>query len=123
MPFWGKRYTLRRHGEDRIINGYSASGYKDITVFLDVQTMSEKEVIEAGGSRDQMTLKTFGDFPARCSSQEEGVKPDQLLYEGRWYECVSSRFSGNTILRHWTSTFQLIPASTDPLPSGLEGIG
>lgn len=113
MPFFGDDYTLRRYEKDIIVNGYAGAMYKEITVFLDVQTMSDDEVIEAGGSRDKMMLKTFGDFPIRCSKQEEGVRSDQLFYDGRWFECMSSRESKNTFIRHWTSTFELIPASTD----------
>lgn len=125
MPFFGDDYILRRYGEDKIVNGYSTAGYEDITVFLDVQTMSDDEVVEAGGSRDKMMLKTFGDFPIRCSKQEEGVRSDQLLYEGRWFECISSKLSKNTIIRHWTSTFELVPASTNSKPdeSVTEGTG
>lgn len=114
MPFFASNYTLRRYGEDKIVNGYPTAGYEDMTVSLDVQTLSDDEVIEAGGSRDKMMLKSFGDFPIRTSKQEEGVRSDQLLYEGRWFECMSSRLSRNTILKHWTSTFELIPVSNNP---------
>ena len=51
MPFFGANYTLRRYGKDKIVNGYPTAGYEDITVFLDVQTMSDNEVVNAGGSR------------------------------------------------------------------------
>lgn len=114
MPFFASNYTLRRYTEDKIVNGYPTAGYEDMTVSLDVQTLSDDEVIEAGGSRDKMMLKSFGDFPIRTSKQEEGVRSDQLLYEGRWFECMSSRLSRNTIIKHWTSTFELIPVSNNP---------
>ncbi len=113
MPFFAADYTLRRYEKDSVVNGYPTAGYKDITVSLDVQEMSDQEVIEAGGSRDKMMLKAFGDFPVRTSKQEDGIRSDQLLYEGRWFECMSSRLSRNTILKHWTSTFELIPTSTN----------
>ena len=48
MPFFGENYTLRRYGKDVVVNGYPIAGYEDITVFLDVQTMSDDEVVEAG---------------------------------------------------------------------------
>ena len=118
MPFFGSSYTLRRYGE--IIDGYPTAGYEDIQVILDVQTLSDDEVIEAGGSRDEEMLKTFGDFPVRTSKQEECVRSDQLLYDGRWFECMSSRLSRNTILKHWTSTFKLIPVSENKEPSNSE---
>lgn len=121
MPFFGEYYTLRRFEKEKIVNGYASMGYKDTTVFLDVQTLSDDEMVEEGGSRDKWVLKTFGDFPIRCSKQEEGVKSDQLFYEGRWFECSSSRCSRNTILNHWTSTFVLIPANTEPEPISQEG--
>lgn len=116
MPFFAENYTLRRYRKDLVVNGYPTAGYEDIMVSLDVQTMSDDEVIEVGGSRDKEMLKTFGNFPIRTSKQEEGVRSDQLLYEGRWFECMSSRLSRNTILKHWTSTFELVPASTNPEP-------
>ncbi len=120
MPFFGEDYMLRRYKKDVVINGYPTAGYEDIAVFLDVQTMSDDEVIESGGSRDKMMLKTFGDFPVRCSKQEEGVRSDQLFYEGRWFECMSSRQSKNTFIQHWISIFELIPASTNPGPAEAE---
>ena len=82
--------------------------------------ISDDEVIEAGGSRDEEMLKTFGDFPVRTSKQEDCVRSDQLLYDGRWFECMSSRLSRNTILKHWTSTFKLIPVSENKEPSNSE---
>lgn len=114
MPFFGDNYTLRRFGESTIINGYSTEGYTDKNVFLDVQTVSDEATIEEVGSRDQMLLKTFGDFPIRCSKQDKGVVSDQILYDGRWYECISSKLSRNTFIEHWTSTFSLIPENPDP---------
>ncbi|MCD7826346.1 MAG: hypothetical protein LUH14_10365 [Clostridiaceae bacterium] len=120
MPFFGRNYTLRRYGEDTVVNGYPVAEYEDISVVLDVQTLSDDEVIETGGSRDRMMLKTFGDFPIRCSKQEDGVRSDQLLYEGRWFECMSSRLSENTLIKHWTSTFELIPVSQNPAPTETE---
>ena len=34
MPFFGSSYTLRRYGEDKIIDGYPTAGYEDIQVIL-----------------------------------------------------------------------------------------
>lgn len=90
MPFFGNTYTLRRYGKDQIIDGYPTAGYEDIQVVLDVQTMSDDEVIEAGGSRDEEMLKTFGDFPVRTSKQEECVRSDQLLYDGSIEDVTNS---------------------------------
>ena len=120
MPFFGRMYILRRYEEDQIVDGYQVAGYADRQVFLDVQMQSDKEVIEAGGSRDDVLLKTFGDFPIQTSRQEKGLRADQLLYDGRWFECKSSRLSENTILKHWTSTFQLIPVSKNADPTEAE---
>lgn len=114
MPFFADYYILRRYMGDKLVHGYPIADYHDISVSLDVQTLSDDELAEEGGSRDKMMLKAFGDFPMRCSKQEEGVRSDQLLYEGRWYECIASRLSRNTIIKHWTSTFELIPAAANP---------
>lgn len=121
MPFFAEDYTLRRYEKDAVVNGYPTAGCQDITISLDVQVMSDEEVIEAGGSRDKMMLKTFGNFPVRTSNQEEGIRSDQLLYEGRWFECMSSRLSKNTILKHWTSTFELVPVSINETESSEMG--
>ena len=116
MPFFGDNYTLRRFGKSTIVNGYPTEGYVDESVFLDVQTVSDEATIEESGSRDQMLLKTFGDFPIQCSKQDKGVVSDQILYDGRWYECISSKLSRNTFIKHWTSTFSLIPEDKNPDP-------
>lgn len=35
MPFFGSSYTLRRYGEDKIIDGYPTAGYEDMPyIFL-----------------------------------------------------------------------------------------
>lgn len=112
MPFFKKEYILRRHSADEIIDGHRVAGYQDIPVILDVQTLSAKEVVDVSGSRDEVILKTFGDFPVRVSKIEDGVRADQLLFDGRWYECKSSRLSENTILKHWTSIFELMPSNS-----------
>lgn len=95
------------------MNGYPVASFEDVAVTLDVQMMSDKAIIEAGGSRGDMMLKSFGTFPIRISNQNECVRSDQLLYNGRWYECITSRLSQNTILKHWTSTFKLLPAEAE----------
>lgn len=120
MPFFKDTYILRRFSESKIVNGYPVSGSEDIKVELDVQTVSDDVLMEETGSRDKMILKTFGNFPIRCSKQEEGVVSDQLFYEGRWFECISSRLSKNTFIKHWTSTFSLVPESTESVPKDME---
>lgn len=109
MPFFGKNYTLRRYAKGKVVNGYVTAAHEDQSVFFDVQMISDDEVKEDAGSRDKMMLKTFGDFPVRCTKQEDGVQPDRLFYDGRWYECTSSRLSQNTFIKHWTSVFTLLP--------------
>lgn len=111
MPFFGENYILRRFGESKLINGYPVIEHEDITVFLDVQESFHHKKTEEAGSRDDMTLTTFGDVPIRCSKQEQGVLSDQLLYKGRWFECTSSILNKNTILKHWMSTFSLVNES------------
>ena len=120
MPFFKDTYILRRFGESTIINGHQIFQNEDMEVELDVQTVSDEELMEETGSRDKMILKTFGDFPIRCSKQEDNVVSDQLFYEGRWFECISSRLSKNTFIKHWTSTFSLVPESTEPIPDKTE---
>ena len=33
MPFFGSSYTLRRYGEDKIIDGYPTAGYEDMCIW------------------------------------------------------------------------------------------
>ena len=59
MPFFKDTYILRRFGESTIINGHQISGNEDMEVELDVQTVSDEELMEETGSRDKMILKTI----------------------------------------------------------------
>ena len=106
------------------IRRWGADGRHDFQMRLNVQPLRADELQALPeGLRQTKRLKAWGPSLLTAADQSMQQRGDWMYYCGRWYECVSSRFSGNTILRHWTSTFQLIPASTDPLPSGLEGIG
>ena len=112
-----KPYTLRRHGEQTVVNGYASFAYADKTVRLNVQPQAP-DSFEGRDEGDATVkqLKSWG--PAMLTSANEitGVPGDLLFYNGAWYECKSSVMWDHTILSHYQSDFVILPADKQPDP-------
>ena len=118
MNFFKKSYTIRRYtGEPQEIDGYLVSGYEDITMRMDVQTTDETTVTAEDGDEAVQTLKAFCDSEIYTNDAKRGSEADRLWFQGKWFECRSSRLSENTPLRHWTTTFVECLVQDDP-PGG-----
>lgn len=105
MNFFKKPHTLRRYFSPIYERGYSTIPYEDIVLPMDVQTMENVSVTIEDGTRSVQQLKVFCDFEILVENQGTQQKGDRLWFQGKWFECKSSRLSENTPLRHWTSTF------------------
>ena len=105
MDFFRKPHALRRYKEPKIVRGYSSIPYEDLTFLMDVQTMEDVVITEGDGSRSVQRLKVFCDDEILVENTLKKQKADRLWFQGKWFECRSSRLSENTPLRHWTSTF------------------
>jgi hypothetical protein len=102
-------YTIRRHGEQKVVSGYAVSGDSDFTAKLNVQPLSAKELLALPeGERTVARVKTFGS-DALISADEHSQTPGDLLYyDGRWYECKSCVHWLHTPLAHYEAVFVIL---------------
>lgn len=105
MNFFKRPHTLRRFSAPKYVQGYSSIPYKDRTVLMDVQTLSDDIITTPDGSVSVKRLKVFCDTVILVEDTERKQKADRVYFQGKWFECKSSRLSENTILRHYTATF------------------
>ena len=105
MNFFSKSYTLRRYQEPKIIRGYHSIPYEEFMLLMDVQTMENVVITTPDGSESVQRLKAFCDDKILVENTAEKQKADRLWFQGKWFECRSSRLSENTPLRHYTATF------------------
>lgn len=105
LNFFKKPYTLRRYSEPVFVDGYSSIPYEDLTLPMDVQTVSDDVITTPDGTTSVQRLKVFCDYPILVESTEKQQKADRIYFQGKWFECKSSRLSENTPLKHYTATF------------------
>ena len=105
MNFLKKNYTLRRYSEPKYVKGYSSIPYEDKTLPMDIQTSENIVETAQEGRRSIQQLKVFCDYEILVENEHTHQKADRIWFQGKWFECRSSRLSENTPLRHWTSTF------------------
>ena len=115
MNFLKRNYVLRRYLEPTITEGYFSIPYKDSTLPIDIQTLQDTVETTPEGRRSIQNLKVFCDFEIYVEDEEKKRKADRVWFQGKWFECQSSRLSENTPLRHWTATFiQCLDAEEGP---------
>lgn len=105
MNFLKRPKLLRRYSEPIYIRGYSTIPYEDITLPIDVQTLEDTVITTPDGSKSVQTLKVFCDSAILVEDEDKQQKADRLWFQNKWFDCISSRLSENTPLRHWTATF------------------
>lgn len=105
MNIFKKPHTIRRYSAPKIVRGYSSIPYEELTLPMDVQTLKDETITTPEGTKSVQRLKVFCDFEILVENQGTQQKGDRLWFQGKWFECKSSRLSENTPLRHWTSTF------------------
>lgn len=105
MNFLKRIYLLRRHFRPQIVRGYFSISYKDFMLPMDIQTLEDEVITTSAGSRSVQRLKVFCDSIILVENQENQQKADHIWFQGKWFECRSSRLSENTPLRHWTAVF------------------
>lgn len=105
LGIWKKKRIVRRFDASKMINGHQTSGFTDSVAVIDVQTTSSTGKTDTDGDEHVQRLKAFGDYQMRVADIDNGVKADLLWFQGRWFECIASRLSENTFLKHWTSEF------------------
>lgn len=117
-------YAIRRHGEQKIVNGYAVSGHSHFTARLNVQPLSANELLALPeGERTVKRVKAFG-ADALISADGHAKTPgDLLFYDGKWYECTSCVRWLHTPLSHYESEFVILAEQPARPPSGEGGAG
>lgn len=105
MNFFKRLHLLRRYSEQTVVRGYTSIAYTDMKLLMDVQTMENTSRTTPDGTESVQRLKVFCDFELYTEDEPTKRKADRLWFQGKWFDCVSSRLSENTPLRHWTATF------------------
>ncbi|MCX4351711.1 MAG: hypothetical protein OSJ60_08740 [Lachnospiraceae bacterium] len=110
-----KPQILRRYAEAKSTGGYSFSGSaSDKVILADIQTTDADTATESDGDSSLQWIKVFSDDEIRMADEKNGAKADLIWYQGKWYECRSTNYKGNTILRHWISKFVECPNQMEP---------
>jgi hypothetical protein len=115
-----RRFVVRRHEAQVIVNGYAHAPYGEMSELLNVQPLSANDLMALPeGERTVKRLKSFGRGKLMSAEESTGIPGDRLFYEGYWYECTSSVMWDHTILRHYRSEFVILPAAKQPPPPGV----
>lgn len=115
-------YTVRRHGTQKIVNGYAVSGSIDITCRLNVQPLSSDELLALPeGERSDARVKTFGADRLIAADEHSGMPGDLLFFSGKWYECKSCVSWLHTPLKHYEAEFVVLADQTAQPPPGSGG--
>ena len=109
MNIWRKNYTLRRYGQQQIVNGYPVSTYSEMQVLLDVQPDMNAANIDIDGKRRVQRLTSYGDAEIITANVETGQRADRLFFNNDWFECDSSMWYEHTPIAHYTSTWIRVP--------------
>ena len=105
MNIFKRPHVLRRYSKPSNEGGYIFTPYEDMTLPMDVQTLSNQATTEEDGTEAVQKLKVFCDFEILTESQDKQQKADRLWFQGKWFVCRQARLSENTPLRHWTCEF------------------
>lgn len=109
ITLFNRPYWIRRFGEQKIIAGYLTSGYEDFSASLHIHPGTSQQQPLPEGERRIRRLDGHGNIELIPADHEAGVKGDLLLYDGRWYECVSCVRWDHTVLNHWNYSFVQVP--------------
>lgn len=117
--FFQKKRVVRRYSEPSYVRGYASLPYEDIKMKMDVQTTEDKASADTDGIKSTQRLKVFSDEQLRVEDNYRNIHGDRIYFQGKWFECESSRLSENTGLAHWTSTFVECSVQEDPPTGGV----
>lgn len=113
MVFFRKPYTLRHFGEAETVRGRERYKFEESIVHADIQTSTRNNTMDTEGATLTSRIQVWTDEQITPTDQECGQLGDWIYYSGRWFQCISSLFAGNTLISHWVSEFDFVPL-TDP---------
>lgn len=102
-------YTIRRRGEQKILNGHAVNNSTEFTVKLNIQPLSKNDLLALPeGKRTIARVKSFGSDALISADEHSGTPGDLLYYGGKWYECVSCVYWQHTPLTHYEAEFVIL---------------
>ena len=104
-----KKYTVRHYGEQSIVNGYAQQSYTDTVQALDVQPDTNQLEALAEGATTIGRLRVWSSHPISAADQNTQKKGDCIFWKGHWYECTKSEDWDGTPLKHYCSSFTIVP--------------
>ena len=120
LGLWRKKHIIRRfNGCIEVRDGYAIpESYNDMIMLMDVQTTKKGHITDENGDYTLQRLKSFSDDEVMTASEAEKRRADCLWFQGKWFECLSSILSENTVLRHYTSEWiQCLNQEEPPIDS------
>jgi hypothetical protein len=85
---------------------------------MDIQTLENRVDTTPDGRDSIQRLKVFCDLEILAEDQSKQQKADRVFFQGKWFECQTSRLSENTPLRHYTATFVQCLDEEEPIVEG-----
>ena len=114
LQLWKKKRLLRRYEEPVAMAGYSIpASHVDIYIQADIQTTDKSASTGSDGDISLQKIKVFTETELKIAS-ENGTPGDRIWFQGKWFECRTTKLSENTFLKHWTSTCVECTNADDP---------
>lgn len=115
-------YTIRRSGEQKIIDGYSVSEKTEFTAKLNIQPLSSNNLLAVPeGQRTIKRIKSFGSVEIVAADEQNETPGDLLFYNGNWFECVSCVHWSHTPLSHYEAEFVILADQSSQPPPKSKG--
>lgn len=103
LRLWKRKRILRRYTGHEVVNGYELVTHEDRIISADIQTTALSVTTGLEGDMAVQRIKVFTD--TQLNVARDDLPGDRIWFQGRWFECRSTKLSENTFLKHWTSTF------------------
>ncbi|MGL5433805.1 MAG: hypothetical protein ACRDBO_00210 [Lachnospiraceae bacterium] len=113
MVIFQTEYALRHFGEIKNVRGREKYSYDEQHILADIQTLTRNNSMDVEGANLGQRIQMWSDMEITPTDEAKEQLGDWIFYEERWFQCISSVWSGNTFLGHWVSEFDLVPL-TDP---------
>lgn len=103
LKLWKRKHLLRRYTGQKVVDGYEIACHEDSYIYADIQTTDQSVSTDLDGDMATQRIKVFTD--TQLNVARDNLPGDKIWFQGRWFECRSTKLSENTFLKHWTSTF------------------
>ena len=110
IRLFNRACTVRRFSPPHTVEGYLTGGYEDFAASLHLfPAQADTQEAPGEGARRVRHLEGRGEIELFPADQDIGRPGDWVLWQGRWYECVSAVRWDSTLLSHWDYQFIAVP--------------